>query len=106
MDMWCTAHLKLHPIGILLNLERTESVHDDSFDEGLDSLIKVPGGCMRVLPDKFMFSRVCREKCLNCHPVDLNFFLPSSVAVGDGFILQKTGEVLMISVISYCDTKF
>ena len=61
---------------------------------------------MRVLPDKFMFSRVCREKIFNCHPVDLNFFLPCSVAVGYSFILKKTGEVLVISEISYCDTKF
>ena len=49
-----TTHLELHSIAELPSPKWTKAVHDNSFDERLDSFIKVSGGSVTVLPDELV----------------------------------------------------
>ena len=85
-NTFITAHLEFYSIRIFLNIKRTETVHHDGSNEGLDSLVEVSCGSMSVLSNKLMFCGVSREVIFNRHPIYLNLFLASSVAVSDGLI--------------------
>ena len=67
-------------------MERTKTIHDDGTYEGLDSLVKVSGGSVSVLPNELVLGGVSREELFNRHPVYFNLFLPGPVSVVDGLI--------------------